>query len=82
MNLLTNSIARSKSMILDPKHRTFISSCSTPWTAEYRSWQTAALTPLTLLAAILAPTPLPHMIIPLSKSDDEIPLATRIAESG
>ena len=41
-----------------------MSSCSTPWWAEYVSWQTAARMPRILLAATLAPTPEPQMRMP------------------
>ena len=43
-----------------------MSSCSTPWWAEYVSWQTAARTPRILLAATEAPTPRPQMRMPRS----------------
>ena len=40
-----------------------MSSCSTPWCAEYVSWQTADRMPRILLAATDAPTPEPQMRI-------------------
>ncbi len=43
-----------------------MSSCSTPWWAEYVSWQTAARMPRILLAATDAPTPEPQMRMPRS----------------
>src|SRR4030095_15695581 len=46
--------------------RTFVSSCSTPWCAEYVSWQIAARMPASLLAAIEAPTPDPQTRTPRS----------------
>ena len=43
-----------------------MSSCSTPWCAEYASWQIAARTPGSLQAATEAPTPEPQTRIPRS----------------
>ena len=37
---------------LAPRSGTFMSSCSTPWWAEYVSWHTEARTPRILFAAI------------------------------
>ena len=47
-----------------PSTRTFTSSCSTPWWAEYPSWHRPARTPGILFAATEAPTPLPHRRMP------------------
>ena len=43
-----------------------MSSCSTPWRAEYVSWQTAARIPRILFAATEAPTPEPQTRTPRS----------------
>ena len=45
-----------------------MSSCSTPWCAEYVSWQIAARIPWSLQAATEAPTPEPQTRIPRSAS--------------
>ena len=60
-----------------PSVSTFMSSCSTPWCAEYVSWQTAARMPRILLAATDAPTPEPQIRIPRSAS----PATDRLAEA-
>src|SRR6185503_6348564 len=52
-----HSSAGSAPMTRAPRVSTFMSSCSTPWWAEYVSWQTAERTPRILFAATLAPTP-------------------------
>jgi hypothetical protein len=62
--------------------RTFMSSCSTPWCAEYVSWQIAARTLASLLAAIEAPTPEPQTSTPRSAPPDWIASPTSRALSG
>ena len=59
-----------------------MSSCSTPWRAEYASWQTEARTPGTLLAVTLAPTPLPQMTMPRHAWAEATLSATALAKSG
>ena len=49
-----------------------MSSCSTPWWAEYASWQIAARIPATLQAAIDAPTPEPQTRTPRSAAPARI----------
>src|SRR5579862_1562069 len=61
-----HSTAGSMPMTREPRVRTFMSSCSTPWWAEYVSWQTAARTPRILFAATEAPTPDPQIRMPRS----------------
>ena len=56
----------------EPRVRTFMSSCSTPWWAEYVSWQTAARTPRILFAATDAPTPEPQI--------EDAPLGLAVAD--
>jgi hypothetical protein len=69
-------------MIRAPSVSTFMSSCSTPWWAEYVSWQTDDRTPRILVAAIEAPTPDPQMRIPRSASPSRIAYPSRAAKSG
>ena len=52
-----------------------MSSCSTPWCAEYASWQIAARIPASLQAATEAPTPEPQTKTPRSASPSENGLA-------
>ena len=59
-----------------------MSSCSTPWWAEYVSWQTAERMPRILLAATLAPTPEPQIRIPRSASPAWMASPSRWAKSG
>ena len=49
-----------------------MSSCSTPWCAEYVSWQIAARIPASLQAATEAPTPEPQTRTPRSASPERI----------
>ena len=63
-NARAHSNASSGPITREPRVRTFMSSCSTPWWAEYVSWQTAARTPRILFAATDAPTPEPQMRMP------------------
>ena len=53
-----------------------MSSCSTPWCAEYVSWQIAARMPAILHAATDAPTPEPQTSTPRSA----LPALDRLAE--
>ncbi len=48
------------------EHQPFMSSCSTPWCAEYVSWHKPARIPGIRFAAIDAPTPLPQSRMPRS----------------
>ena len=48
------------------------SSCSTHWCAVYRSWQTEARMPRTLLQAMAAPTPVPQNMMPRSASPERM----------
>ena len=59
-----------------------MSSCSTPWCAEYASWQIAARMPGILQAAIEAPTPDPQTRTPRSARPSRIASATVRAMSG
>ena len=68
--------------ISEPRHRTFMSSCSTPWWAEYASWQIAARMPRILHAATEAPTPEPQTKTARSASPWRIALPTAFAMSG
>src|SRR5262245_39951755 len=61
---------------------TFMLSCSTPWCAEYESWQIAARMPGSLLAATHAPTPLPQMRTPRSARPPITAAPTASAKSG
>ena len=54
-----------------------MSSCSTPWWAEYVSWQTAARMPRILFAATRAPTPEPQIRI----AAVGLAVADRVAEA-
>ena len=65
-----------------PMVSTFMSSCSTPWWAEYVSWQIAARMPRILLAAIDAPTPDPQTRIPRSARPSRIAMSSARAKSG
>ncbi|OGL02464.1 MAG: hypothetical protein A3D33_03370 [Candidatus Rokubacteria bacterium RIFCSPHIGHO2_02_FULL_73_26] len=49
-----------------PRQRTLASSSSRAWRAVKRSWQSAARTPRSLLAAIETPAPLPQISTPSS----------------
>src|SRR5262249_2122407 len=82
MNARTNSAASDGPPMRAPRHRTFISSCSTPWRAEYVSWQTPARMSRTLLAAMEAPTPLPQISTPRSALPPATASATARAKSG
>jgi len=59
-----------------------MSSCSTPWCAEYVSWQTDARMPVILQAATEAPTPLPQTRTPRSASPRWMAVPIRTAKSG
>jgi hypothetical protein len=57
-------------------------SCSTPWWAEYTSWQIAARIPASLQAATDAPTPEPQTRTPRSASPARIASPSSRALSG
>ncbi len=59
-----------------------MSSCSTPWCAEYVSWHTPARMPRILFAATHAPTPLPQITMPRSARPCCTASPTALAESG
>ena len=59
-----------------------MSSCSTPWAAEYGSWQIAARIPGIFDAAIDAPTPEPQTSTPRSARPERIAIPTSRATSG
>ena len=69
-------------MTRDPSVRMFMSSCSTPWCAEYVSWQIAARMPGILLAATDAPTPDPQIRMPRSARPSRTASPSRWAKSG
>ena len=78
----TSSWASAGPTMRPPSTSTFMSSCSTPWWAEYESWQMAARMPGILLAATEAPTPLPQMRTPRSARPVHHGLAHRLGEVG
>ena len=57
MNACASSNASAEPMMRAPSTSTFMSSCSTPWCAEYVSWQIPARIPGILFAATQTPTP-------------------------
>ena len=78
----TSSRASDGPTTSEPRQSTFMSSCSTPWWAEYASWQIAARTPVSLQAATDAPTPEPHTRTARSASPRWIASPTSRALSG
>ncbi len=76
------SMAFSAFSTLAPRQRTFASSSSRLWRAVKRSWQSAARTPVSLLAAMAAPTPLPQTRIPSSTNWLRTALPIARAKSG
>ena len=69
-------------MIRAPSTITFMSSCSTPWCAEYVSWHMPARMPGILLAATHTPTPEPQIRMPRGASPALIASPTLSAKSG
>ena len=62
----TASIASDTPVVRPPRQMTLASLCRRARRAVVTSWTSAALTPATLLAAMLMPMPVPHTQIPRS----------------
>ena len=78
----TSSPASDGPTTSEPRQSTFMSSCSTPWCAEYTSWQIAARIPGIFEAAIDAPTPEPQTSTPRSARPPRIAAADVAREVG
>ena len=76
------SKAKPSPMTLCPIANIFVSLCALVAFALKTSWTKAQRIPLTLLAVIETPIPVPHTTTPLSQSPDATAFAALAAKSG